>query len=245
MLAGISTGYYKRLEQGVIRNVSDSVLDGLSRALQLDDAERAHLADLLRGTPRTLRGPDLASRRRGTVRPFVQHLLDSMTLPCYLLDDRLDLLAANDLGRALYLPIFTSGAQPANHARYTFFDPGSRDFWTDWDETADLAVASLRASAGHHPDDLVLADLIHALKRGSPEFRARWARHEVSADLSGVKRIRHPLVGPLTLDAHAVVLPEEPWHRLLVHTAPEGSTAHERLVILARWTRRTSEQRLA
>lgn len=244
MIAGISTGYYKRLEQGVIRNVSDSVLDGLSRALQLDDAERSHLADLLRGTPRALRHVP-QPRRRATIRPFVQHLLDSVTLPCCVLDDRLDLLAANDLGRAVYLPVFTSGVGPANHARYAFLDPGSRAFWADWDDDADLMVAYLRATAGHHPDDLVLADLIHALQRASPEFRARWARHEVSADLSGVKRIRHPLVGPLTLDAHAVVLPEEPRQRLLVHTVPDGSTAQEKLSVLARWTRRTSAQQLA
>ena len=63
LLAGISTEYYTRLERGNATGVSDSVIDGIAHALQLDEAERTHLLDLLR-TAGTSRPP----RRRATVR---------------------------------------------------------------------------------------------------------------------------------------------------------------------------------
>jgi Helix-turn-helix domain len=47
-LAGISIEYYTKLERGHAAGVSESVIDGIGRALQLDEAERAHLVDLMR-----------------------------------------------------------------------------------------------------------------------------------------------------------------------------------------------------
>ena len=48
VLAGVSVEYYAKLERGAIAGASAAVLDAISDALQLDDAERAHLFDLAR-----------------------------------------------------------------------------------------------------------------------------------------------------------------------------------------------------
>jgi transcriptional regulator with XRE-family HTH domain len=143
ILSGISVEYYTRLERGNAAGVSESVVEGLGRALQLDEAEHAHLADLVRAT-NTHRAP----RRRvvARVRPVVQRLLDSMTdAPAFVLNERLDVLAANELGRALYAPMFADPPDRVNHARFIFLDPASHDFWVDWDTAAKDTAAILRA----------------------------------------------------------------------------------------------------
>jgi len=154
-LAGISIEYYTRLERGNIRGASDEVLDGIARALQLNEVERAHLTDLVR-----LASASPAARyqpARQQVRPSVQRLLDSMThTAAFLRNGRLDILAANSLGRALYSPVFGSPVsgnprRPANIARFIFLDERSAQFYRDWDGIARQAVGSLHAETGRWP----------------------------------------------------------------------------------------------
>jgi transcriptional regulator with XRE-family HTH domain len=206
LLAGISIEYYTRLERGNARGVSDEVLEALARALQLDEVEQAHLIDLVR-TANAAR----PTRRRTTpqrVRPSTQRLLDSMTgTAAFLRNGRLDILAANQLGYALYAPAFLDPARPVNLARFIFLDPKSREFYGDLDGIAHAAVGSLHAEAGRAPHDRALTKLVGELSVHSREFRARWAAHDVDYYRSGTQPFHHPLVGDLTLDYDALELP--------------------------------------
>lgn len=234
-LAGISPEYMTKLERGNATGVSDSVIEGLAHALQLDEAERAHLEDLLR-TAGSTRPP----RRRPTrqrVRPTVQRILDSMTLtPAFVLNGRLDILAANDLGVALYSPVYADPARPANNARFVFLDPNATDFFRDWDKAANDTVALLRAEAGRDPYDRDLSDLIGQLSTRSEEFRRRWAAHDVRIHTSGVKLLHHPVVGDLDLPFESFPLPADPSQSLLTYTPEPGSPTQEALSLLASWT---------
>lgn len=234
-LAGISPEYMTKLERGNATGVSDSVIEGLAHALQLDEAERAHLEDLLR-TAGTTRPP----RRRPAgqrVRPTVQRILDSMTLtPGFVLNGRLDILAANDLGVALYSPVYADPARPANNARFVFLDPHATEFFRDWDKAANDTVALLRAEAGRDPYDRDLSDLIGQLSTRSEEFRRRWAAHDVRIHTSGVKLLHHPVVGDLDLPFESFPLPADPSQSLLTYTAEPGSPTQEALSLLASWT---------
>jgi transcriptional regulator with XRE-family HTH domain len=235
LLAGVSVDYYARLEKGNLAGASDAVLDAVAGALQLDDVERAHLFDLAR-TANT--GPARAPRRtasRPQVRPGVQQLLDAMTgVAAFLRTGRLDVLAANELGYALYAPVFTRGGGPVNLARYVFLDPRARDFYADWDGIAAAAVGSLRAEAGRDPYHPALSSLIGDLSLHSEEFRVRWAAHDVTAYRSGSQPFRHPVVGELTLDYDALELPADPGQVIVAYTARPGSPAHDALTLLAR-----------
>jgi len=145
-LAGVSVDYYTRLEKGYLAGASESVLEAITRALQLDDVERAHLFDLARAAS----GAGRAPRRRTpeTVRPSVQRILDSMVgTAAFCRNGRLDVLATNPLGRALYAPLFDDESRPPNLARFVFLDPRSTDFYRQWDRIALDAVGSLRAEA--------------------------------------------------------------------------------------------------
>jgi transcriptional regulator with XRE-family HTH domain len=233
-LAGVSIDYYKRLERGNVSGVSDSVLEALARALQLDDAERAHLFDLARAAN------PLGSRRRRPVqqrvRPVVQRILDSMATPALVRNSRVDYLAANQLGRALYAPLFESREQPANSARFTFLDPAAVDFYPDWQRVASDLVAHLRSEAGRNPYDRGLSDLVGELSTRSAEFRTRWAAHNVRFHATGTKRIHHPVVGDLDLSYETMEVSADAGLTMTVYSAEGGSASQQALDLLASWT---------
>jgi transcriptional regulator with XRE-family HTH domain len=183
LLAGVSVDYYTRLERGNAAGVSDGVLEALAWALQLDEAERAHLFDLARAAqPAT---PRRRPRKKERIRPSVQRMLDAMTeAPAFVRNGRLDLLAANSLGRALYAPHFDSPAQPPNTGRFVFLDPRSAAFYVDWDDVANQVVSILRSEAGRDPHDRGMSDLIGELSTQSEDFRVRWAAHTTRAHRS-------------------------------------------------------------
>lgn len=235
LLAGISIEYYTRLERGDARGVSEQVLDGIARALQLDDVERAHLTDLVHTANATR-----PARRRPTqqrVRPSVQRLLDSMTgTAAFVRNGRLDILSANQLGYALYAPVFLDPVRPVNLARFIFLTKRSTAFYRDWDGIAHAAVGSLRAAAGRDPYDRALSDLVGELSTRSEEFRVRWAAHDVKYYRSGIQPFHHPLVGDLTLTYDALEIPADPGLTIVAYTAEAGSPSQQALDLLASWT---------
>ncbi|GAA3314978.1 helix-turn-helix transcriptional regulator [Arthrobacter ramosus] len=234
MLAGMSIDYYIRLERGNLSGASDSVLEALGRALKLDDAETAHLFDLARAASASLR----VRRRHSpqTVRPSVQRVIEAITAaPAWVRNDRGDVLAANELGRVLYLDMMAEVPAPPNSARFTFLNPKAREFFADWERAADDIVAVLRSTAGKNPYDKDLTDLIGELSTRSEEFRTRWARHDVKYHRAGRKRLHHPIVGDLDLSFEALELPADRGLRINVYTADPGTPSEDALKVLASW----------
>jgi transcriptional regulator with XRE-family HTH domain len=233
-LAGVSVEYYKRLERGNATGASDGVLEALADALQLDDAERAHLFDLARAASRIApRGRRRPVQQR--VRPAVQRILDSIGSPAAVSNVRGDYLAANQLGRALYAPLFESREQPPNSARFTFLDPAAQEFFVDWEKAAKDLVAALRSMAGRNPYDRALSDLVGELSTRSDAFRGWWAAHNVRYHQTGTKRLHHPVVGDLELSYEVMELSADTDLRLAIFTAEPGSRSEEALNLLASW----------
>ena len=236
LLAGISTEYYTRLERGNATGMSESVIEGIAHALQLDEAERTHLLDLIRSAGTTRRPP----RRRPTpqrVRPTVQRVVDSMSgTPAFVLNGRLDVLTANALGYALFAPIFADPVRPSNTARFVFLDPHATSFFRAWDTVANDTVATLRAEVGRDPYDRQLSDLIGELSTRSDEFRVRWAAHNVRIHATGIKLLNHPVVGDLDLPFVSFPLASDPSQSLLTYTAEPGSPSQDALNLLASWS---------
>ena len=233
-LAGVSVEYYKRLERGIAGGASDSVLDAIADALELDDAERAHLFDLARAATPT---PSRRRRRPAprAVRPAVQQILDTIGSPATVSNTRGDYLAANALGRALYAPLFDSREQPPNSARFTFLDPAAQEFFIDWEKAAKDLVASLRSQAGRNPYDRELSDLVGELSTRSEPFRKWWAAHNVRYHQTGTKRLRHPVVGELDLSFEVMEMAADSGLRLAVFHAEPGSPSQQALDLLASW----------
>jgi transcriptional regulator with XRE-family HTH domain len=241
VLAGVSAPYYTRLERGDMHGVSESVLGALARALQLDEAECAHLFDLARAAQ-----PMTTTRRRrparNRIRPSVQQILEAMTgAAAFVRNDRLDIVAANPLGRALYSEMFAGAVRPPNSARFIFLDARSRDFYRDWDKAADDVVAVLRAAAGHDPHDRDLSDLVGELSTQSDDFRVRWAQHNVRQHITGIKHFHHPVVGDLDLTYDRMDLAADPGLTLFTYTAEPGSRHEQALHLLGSWAATDAE----
>ncbi|MBF4586381.1 MULTISPECIES: helix-turn-helix transcriptional regulator [unclassified Curtobacterium] len=234
-LAGVSIDYYTRLERGNLQGVSDSVLEAVAGALQLDAAELEHLRDLSRHQNAT-------PRRAGkvvpvaAVRPELQYLLDVITdAPAMIINNRQDIVAANALGYAMHSDLVAAPARPMNFSRFIFLDPQARNFYQDWQRAAHTNVAILRREAGRTPNDRDLAALIGELSMRSDDFRALWAAHDVRRHYAGVKSFRHAVVGPLELHFQTLELAEDPGLALTIYPATPGSPTADALRLLASW----------
>jgi hypothetical protein len=243
-LAGVSVEYYAKLERGSIGGVSALVLDALARALQLDDAERAHLFHLAHAADGTSAGmrPRRRPGTRWTPRPALQWVLDGINPPAIIRNGRMDLLATNHLGRAMHASLYDSepGDVP-NFARYTFLDDDSHRFYPDWDTAADTCVAILRTEAGRDPHDKDLHDLVGELSTRSEQFRRRWGSHDVRLHGAGTKHFYHTVVGNLELAYESVDMISDPGLTMTIYVAePASSTAHA-LDLLASWAETPAE----
>ncbi|GAA1560537.1 helix-turn-helix transcriptional regulator [Kribbella lupini] len=241
-LADVSVEYYSRIERGNLTGVSDTVLDSIARALQLDDAEREHLFALAR----VAAGAAVPVRRRKpktwTARESLTRALDVITNgPAFVRNGRMDILATNALGRAFYDQVF-DGRGRGNLARFCFLDDRAKEFYPDWNAAADVTVSILRTEAGRDPGDKQLHDLIGELSTRSDAFRTRWGAHDVRRHGSGTKGFHHHVVGDLTLTYEGMELTAEPGLSFLIYTAEPGSPSEDRLRLLASWAATATTQ---
>src|SRR3954453_9151095 len=238
-LAGVSIEYYSKLERGALAGVSAAVLDAIARALQLDDAARAHLFHLAQaadGTSAILR-PRRRAKRTWTPPRTLQWVLDAFTGgPAIVRNGRMDLLATNLLGWAMHSSLYErypSGTP--NFARYTFLEDDAQRFYPDWHTAADTCIAILRTEAGRDPHDKQMHDLVGELSTRSEDFRRRWSSHDVRLHGAGSKRFHHAAVGDLDLAYESVDMVSEPGLTLTLYAADPGSRSAEALALLASW----------
>ncbi|CAM5451995.1 helix-turn-helix transcriptional regulator [Streptomyces canus] len=230
-LAGVSVAYYTRLEQGNGRNVSAEVLDAIARALRLTDAERAHLTHLAKPKQHKKKTTARTEQVRGSIR----QLLDSIDVPAYVSGRRSDIVAWNRMAAAVFGDWAELPAQERNWARMIFLRPEYQDLFVPWEQKASDVVSYLRMDAGCHPDDPRLSALVGELSVKSEEFRRLWATHDVKEKNFGVKQLRHPLVGELTLNFESFPLSDGTEQALVTYHAEPGSPSAEALRLLASW----------
>lgn len=236
MLAGVSMDYYARLERGHLAGASESVLEAVARALQLDEAERQHLLDLARNSETTMsQRPRRPKPAAAAPRPAVMAILAGMTsIPAYLRTPRMEIIAANELCQALYGGPLDDERLPLNLARYVFLDPHSRGFFLEREVVADDLAGALRVEAGRDPRDRALSDLIGELSTRSDEFVGRWARQNVRLHRTARKQLHNRVVGDIELTGNALELPGDDLI-LIAYTADPGSQAEDQLKLLTSW----------
>lgn len=222
LLAGVSTDYYVRLEQGRERHPSRQVLEALAGALRLDEDAARHLYRI--GLPVLPATAPVTT----TVAAPLRQLLDQMHgVPAFVVGPGQDVLAANTLAEVLYRGF----ARFDNLLRMIFLDPHAREFYADWDQAARVAVRNLRASTAV-PDERT-EQIIGALTVRSPAFASLWARYEVGPRTQEDKHFHHPDVGEIRLHFEKLTIASAPGQHLSVYTAEPGSAAADSLTLLA------------
>jgi transcriptional regulator with XRE-family HTH domain len=242
LLAGVSVEYYTRIERGDAVGASPSVVNAIARVLQLDDVEREHLRRLMFAGDEA----DVHTRAQASTssaRPELQRLLDALAdVPAYIVNKRLDIVGVNELGRAVYSPMYDRFPHPVNTARFFFLaEDASRAFWEDWEGTAANGVAILRAEHALRPNDRDLAALIDELAGRSSEFRARWATHDVHRHSTGLKIMYHPVVGRLALPYENMILPADPDLSMMTYNPEPGTPSWDSVRLLQIWARERDE----
>ncbi|WP_020502022.1 helix-turn-helix transcriptional regulator [Sciscionella marina] len=231
-LAGVSTEYYTRLEQGRARQPSEQVLHALAEALRFDDIERRHLFALAGGAA----GRKDRSEHPARLRPALRQVLDSMDLaPAFVNDRNLTVLGGNTLWALLFPDVAAMPRRERSMARWTLLDPRARLVWRDWERVARDYVHGLRLAAAAQPRNQHIANLIGELMMRSPEFPAWWSEHRVQERSTGLKHLRHPVAGDLELQYEIFTSVADPGQSLVVYSAPSGSPSQERLRLLASW----------
>ena len=231
VLAGLSSDHYSRLEQGRQHTVTDDVLHALSRALRLDDIERAHLRDLAAPTTRQRWAePERAARAD----PGMLRLMGALDhVPVLLLGRRSTVLARN----ALLTAVLSSSMEPgSSFARWLFLEPDARTRIVNWPDFAAAAVGALRYEQGRHPRDRRLAEHIDELRRRDTDVDGWWTDQRVTDRTSLTKRIDHPAAGPLSFGIESVIGPHDPEQRLVVYTVEPDSPTERAMPFLASWT---------
>jgi transcriptional regulator with XRE-family HTH domain len=245
LIAGMSAEYYKRLERGNAAGVSEAVIDGVSRALQLDEVEHAHLVDLVRAANAGRHPRGRRPSRTTQLSSSMRQTIDAMsTVPVFVQNGRLDAVATNQLGRALFSVMLDDARPPVNAARFLFLDPRAQDFYRDWEGNTRQIVAILRAEVGRSPHDRQLSDLIGELSTRSDIFRKLWGAHDVREHRTGIKSIHHPVVGDLDLTFQGMDLASDRGLQMLVFSAEPGSASQDGLQLLANWAGASSDNPL-
>ena len=233
LLAGVSTDYYTRLEQGRKITPSPSVIDAIARALDLDSVGRAHLGHLIGATPARIPRAAPSVQR---VRPGLRQLIDSLQeQPAMILGRRMDVLASNRIARALFTDFEALKPRERNYARWLFVDDAARELFRDWDVQARASVESLRFAAASAPDDRLTQELVEELTAGSSDFRQWWMEHRVYQRTFGSKRLRHPVVGDLTVEYETFSMPGDPDQTLFVYTTEPASVSRQAMEFLISW----------
>ncbi|WP_433512978.1 helix-turn-helix transcriptional regulator [Nonomuraea sp. CA-143628] len=237
-LAGVSTDYYARLERGKMAGASREVIEAIARALQLDEDERDHLLNLVKLTQRRPARPQAS--RRTAIRAGIQRVLDAIDTPAFVQNARLDRLAANRVGRALYSLPEDGSRDQYNYALYLFLDPRAADFHRDFETAKHNVVALLHAATARDPHDKELINIVGTLSTQSEEFRGLWAAHDVFRYRSGAKLLTHSIVGDLEFGYESFELSTDPGLVMLVYTVEPGSPTAEAMSILGSWTAPTT-----
>lgn len=226
MLAGISSDYYLRLEQGRDQHPSQQVVEALAAALRLDEPATAHLHGLAAPAPRRK-----VRRTVERVPVGVAQVVDEMPMPAYVVGRYFDILVANRMALALS-PGFATGS---NILRHLFLDPAGHDLYVDWERVTAGVVGGLRSKTTADPEDPRLAELVGDLSINSERFRSLWARADVGHGRNGISRFAHPQVGELHL-LHEKFDIGSGGMQLVIHHAEPGTRSVQSLALLGALT---------
>ncbi|WP_433519361.1 helix-turn-helix transcriptional regulator [Nonomuraea sp. CA-143628] len=233
MLAGMSVDYYTRMEQGRIKHASDAVVNALCGALRLTETERNYLFSLF--SPAT--GRPARQQRSAKVRPMLRQLMEQMdNTAAFVLGVGMEVLAMNDLAKALLHDFTKETGLARSLARWAFLAPEARAFYLEWDLVAADMSSILRRDSSSHPNDSKLNELIGELTVKSDDFRKWWPQHKVYECTFGSKQLLHPLVGRIQIEYETFPVPGEPDQQLFLYAAKKGSPSDDALRILGNWS---------
>lgn len=204
--ANISATWYTWLEQGRGGAPSADVLNRIARALMLTEVEREHLFLLGLGRP-----PEVRYQATEGVTPRLQRVLDALEVsPALVKTATWDVVAWNCAAAVVLTDYGSLPPERRNILRMIFCDPRVRAAQFDWESVARFVVGAFRVDAARAGATEKVGALVEELCRLSPEFEALWRANDVHGYGEGVKRLRHPILGPISFEYSAFAVDGRP-----------------------------------
>jgi transcriptional regulator with XRE-family HTH domain len=211
--ANVSATWYTWLEQGRGGAPSADVLDRISRAMMLTDAEREHLYLLGLGRP-----PEVRYHAPEGITPRLQRLLDTLEFsPAFIRTATWDVIAWNNAAAVVLTDYAMLPEGQRNVLRMMFRDAGMRAAQPNWQTVARYVVASFRADVARAGAARNVQSLVDELCATSPEFAAMWRDNDVRAHGDGKKTLHHPVAGSLAMEYSAFAVDGRPDLSMVVY----------------------------
>jgi transcriptional regulator with XRE-family HTH domain len=211
--ANVSATWYTWLEQGRGGAPSAEVIDQISQALMLTDAEREHLFLLALGRP-----PEVRYRAAGAVAPLFQRMIDAMEVsPVLVRTPTWDVVAWNRAASAVLTDYGALPLEQRNIVRQIFCNPRIRAAQPNWEGVARFVVAAFRADVARAGAAMAVERLVDDLRRRSTEFDLMWRDNDVRSFGQGTKWVRHPIAGMLRLEYSAFAVDGRPDLAMVVY----------------------------
>jgi transcriptional regulator with XRE-family HTH domain len=212
--ASISPTWYTWLEQGRGGAPSAEVLNRIASALMLTDREREHLFLLGLGRPPEVR---YKAALEG-VTPRLQRLLDALEgSPALVKTATWDIVAWNRAAAVVLTDYSALPPEQRNILRLMFGNSKVRAAQHDWDNIARFVVGAFRVDAARAGAVSEVSELVDELCTISPEFAALWRENDVDVHGDGIKRLQHPVLGPIELEYSAFAVDGRPDLGMIVH----------------------------
>ncbi len=227
-LAGVGVTWYTWLEQGRSVNASLSVLEAISRALQLDLNEHAHLLTLAGHVVRPT-----GFRRQAPLDPSVRRVFDAIApMPACVVSPCHTVIISNETSRKLMGDIDVLPPERRNTMWLLFTEPHWRKLMLDWEREASHSIALYRGAMAEHVGEPQWQEIVDELSETSEEFRDMWAAHHVAMSTSRVKSFLHPDIGLIRLTTTPFWLAPTTGTRMITYapTDEDAEAALERLI---------------
>jgi transcriptional regulator with XRE-family HTH domain len=226
--ANISPTWYTWLEQGRGGAPSADVLDRIAEGMMLTEPEREHLFILALGHP-----PEARYKGPEGITPRLQRVLDALPRSAAIIRTATwDVVAWNQVAAVLLTDYSTLVREQRNILRMMFSDSRVRAAQEDWQSVARFVVGAFRADAARAGASAEIAQLVEELSRTSPEFAALWRSNDITGHGDGVKRLRHPEIGPIELEFSTFAVDGRPDLTMMVYNpaTPESARAIESMI---------------
>jgi len=199
------------------------VLDRIARGLMLTDVEREHLFLLGLGRP-----PEARYRKNDGVTPRLQRVLDALQpCPALIRTATWDVVAWNRAATVMLTDYGSLPPEQRNILRFIFLDPRVRAAQYDWESVARYVVGAFRVDAARAGAAAEVQPLVDELCRLSPEFKAMWQDNDVRSHGEAVKRIRHPVLGPIAFEYSAFAVDGRPDLSMVVYNPATPADAEK------------------
>nr|WP_173813123.1 helix-turn-helix transcriptional regulator [Dendrosporobacter quercicolus]NSL50116.1 helix-turn-helix domain-containing protein [Dendrosporobacter quercicolus DSM 1736] len=225
LLAGIGLTWYTWLEQGRSIQVSEAVLDSLSRVLLLDEQEMAYLYTLAQKAP-----PAALTKQAPSLNPMVQHVMDNLRFcPATVLDGKWNIIAWNQAAALVFLDFSQLAPAKRNLLEITFTNEAYKKLFADWESKARGMIARFRLACGKHIEEPWFVDFIRALRENSREFSLWWPIHNVENEQEVVKTICHPALGELIFEHTSYLVADNAELKMYVNTPLVGTDTEAKI----------------